>query len=85
MFQKTLDMDFSRRDGLPKVFGIVKNPRGKKLPVILAREEVRKVLNLVRILRHKSISSTMKYTQLTPIISENVHQKVDRLMNELFI
>lgn len=47
MFKKTLDMDF-------KVFGIVKNPRGKKLPVILTREEVGKVLNSVRILRHKA-------------------------------
>ena len=35
-------------------------------------------------LGHKSISSTMIYTHLTPIISENVHQKVDSLMNELF-
>lgn len=47
MFEKTLDMDF-------KVFGIVKNPRGKKLPVVLTREEVRKTLNLIRILRHKA-------------------------------
>jgi site-specific recombinase XerD len=107
MFQKTLATDF-------KVFGIVKNPRGKKLPVILTREEVGKVLNSIRVLRHKacltliytgnlrlheagidiriiqkylghkSISSTMIYTHLTPIISENVHGKVDRLMSELF-
>lgn len=34
-------------------------------------------------LGHKSISSTMIYTQLTPIISENVHAKVDRLMSKL--
>ncbi|HUT43691.1 MAG TPA: site-specific integrase [Desulfobacterales bacterium] len=47
MFEKTLDMDF-------KVFGIVKNPRGKKLPVVLTREEVRKTINLIRILRHKA-------------------------------
>lgn len=47
MFQKTLDMDF-------KVFGIVKNPRGKKLPVILTREQVKKVLTSVRILRHRA-------------------------------
>jgi site-specific recombinase XerD len=47
MYQKALDMDF-------KVFGIVKNPRGKKLPVILTREEVGKVLNSIRMLRHKS-------------------------------
>jgi len=47
MYQKTLDMDF-------KVFGIVKNPRGKKLPVILTREEVSKVLNSIRMLRHKA-------------------------------
>ncbi len=45
MFEKTLDMDF-------KVFGIVKNPRGKKLPVILTRDEVKDVLNRIRILRH---------------------------------
>ena len=45
MFQKTLDMDF-------KVFGIVKNPRAKKLPVILTRDEVKDVLNRIRILRH---------------------------------
>jgi len=54
MFQKTLDMDF-------KVFGIVKNPRGKKLPVILNREEVCKVLNSIRILRHKACL-TLIYT-----------------------
>jgi site-specific recombinase XerD len=35
-------------------------------------------------LGHKSISSTMIYTHLTPIISENVHQKIDLLMSELF-
>jgi site-specific recombinase XerD len=54
MFQKTLDMDF-------KVFGIVKNPRGKKLPVVLSRDEVRKVLKKVRILRHKACL-TLIYT-----------------------
>jgi len=47
MFQKTLDLDF-------KVFGIVKNPRGKKLPVILTREQVRDVLKRIRVLRHKA-------------------------------
>ena len=35
-------------------------------------------------LGHKSISSTMIYTHLTPIISENVHEKVDRLMSDLW-
>ena len=35
-------------------------------------------------LGHKSIASTMIYTHLTPIISENVHQKVDLLMSEIF-
>ncbi len=54
MYQKTLDMDF-------KVFGIVKNPRGKKLPVILTREQVRKVLKSVRMLRHKACL-TLIYT-----------------------
>jgi len=54
MFQKTLDMDF-------KVFGIVKNPRGKKLPVILTREEVGKVLKSIRVLRHKACL-TLIYT-----------------------
>lgn len=47
LYQKTLDMDF-------KVFGIVKNPRGKKLPVILTREEVKKVLTNIRVLRHRA-------------------------------
>lgn len=47
LFQKTLDVDF-------KVFGIVKNPRGKKLPVILTRREVKEVLTKVRILRHRA-------------------------------
>jgi site-specific recombinase XerD len=47
MFQKTLGSDF-------KVFGIVKNPRGKKLPVVLTRDEVRSVLNRVRVLRHRA-------------------------------
>lgn len=47
MFQKTLDTDF-------KVFGIVKNPRGKKLPVVLTREEVCSVLTKVRVLRHRA-------------------------------
>lgn len=54
MFQKTLYMDF-------KVFGIVKNPRGKKLPVILTREEIRDVLNRIRILRHRACL-TLIYT-----------------------
>lgn len=47
MFEKTLNMTF-------KVFGIVKNPRGKKLPVVLGREEVRSVLTRVRVLRHRA-------------------------------
>jgi len=47
MFEKTLNKDF-------KVFGIVKNPRGKKLPVVLTREEVRCVLTRVRVLRHRA-------------------------------
>jgi site-specific recombinase XerD len=47
MFQKTLNTDF-------KVFGIVKNPRGKKLPVVLTREEVCSVLTKVRVLRHRA-------------------------------
>jgi integrase/recombinase XerD len=54
MFQKTLDTDF-------KVFGIVKNPRGRKLPVILTRDEVRKVLRSIRVLRHKACL-TLIYT-----------------------
>jgi len=47
MFEKTLDMKF-------KVFGIVKNPRGKKLPVVLTRSEVHSVLSRIRILRHRA-------------------------------
>lgn len=47
MFEKTLNIDF-------KVFGIVKNPRGKKLPVVLTREEVRSVLTRVRVLRQRA-------------------------------
>lgn len=47
MFQQSLDMDF-------KVFGIVKNPRGKKLPVILTRQEVQMVLNRIRLLRYRA-------------------------------
>ncbi len=54
MFEKTLDMDF-------RVFGIVKNPRGKKLPVILTREEVRDVLKRIRVLRHRACT-TLIYT-----------------------
>ena len=47
MYQKTLDTDF-------KVFGIVKNPRGNKLPVVLTRGEVQTVLKQVRVLRHRA-------------------------------
>jgi site-specific recombinase XerD len=47
MFEKTLNVEF-------KVFGIVKNPRGKKLPIVLTRDEVRKVLKRIRMLRHRS-------------------------------
>ena len=47
MFQKTLNTDF-------RVFGIVKNPRGKKVPVVLTREEVCSVLTKVRVLRHRA-------------------------------
>lgn len=54
MYQKTLDMDF-------KVFGIVKNPRGKKLPVILTREEIKKVLSNIHVLRHRACL-TLIYT-----------------------
>jgi site-specific recombinase XerD len=73
MFQKTLDMDF-------KVFGIVKNPRGKKLPVILTREEVSKVLKSVRLLRHKACL-TLIYTcglrlhEATSIAPEDIDSK----------
>lgn len=73
MFQKTLDMDF-------KVFGIVKNPRGKKLPVILTREEVGKVLKSIRILRHKACL-TLIYTcglrlhEATSIAPEDIDSK----------
>lgn len=52
MFQKTLDTDF-------KVFGIVKNPRGKKLPVILTRQETARLLNSIRILRHRACLTTI--------------------------
>lgn len=45
--QKTLHKDF-------RVFSFVRNPRGKKLPVILTRNEVQKVLSLIRMLRHKA-------------------------------
>ena len=42
LFTKTLEMDF-------KVFTIVKNPRGKKLPFILTKDEVKKaILNIAR-------------------------------------
>jgi site-specific recombinase XerD len=54
LFEKTLDMKF-------KVFGIVKNPRGKKLPVILTRQELKTVLNKVRLLRYKACL-TLIYT-----------------------
>jgi integrase/recombinase XerD len=47
MYQKTLGMDFS-------VFGIVRNRRGNKLPVILTRDEVKRVLTNIRILRHRT-------------------------------
>jgi site-specific recombinase XerD len=47
MFEKTLNMDF-------KVFGIVKNPRGKKLPIVLTLDEVRNVLKRIRVLRHRA-------------------------------
>jgi len=47
MFEKTLDMKF-------KVFGIVKNPHGKKLPVILTKEETARLLKSIRILRHRA-------------------------------
>ena len=47
LFQKTLGTDFN-------VFGIVKNPRGKKLPVVLSREEVRSVLGRIRLQRHRA-------------------------------
>jgi integrase/recombinase XerD len=73
MYQKTLDTDF-------KVFGIVKNPRGKKLPVILTREEVRKVLKSIRILRHKACL-TLIYTcglrlhEATNIAPEDIDSK----------
>ena len=52
--QKTMDKDF-------RVFSFVRNPRGKKLPVILTRKEVQKVLSLIRILRHKACL-TLIYT-----------------------
>lgn len=73
MYQKTLDMDF-------KVFGIVKNPRGSKLPVILTREEVGNVLNRIRILRHKACL-TLIYTcglrlhEATNIAPEDIDSK----------
>lgn len=47
LYQKTLGLDF-------KVFGLVRNRRGKKLPVILTRDEVRHVLSNIRVLRHRA-------------------------------
>ena len=46
LYQKTLATDF-------KVFGIVKNPRGKSLPVVLSTDEISRVLKTARILRHR--------------------------------
>jgi site-specific recombinase XerD len=47
LYQKTLGLDF-------KVFGLVRNRRGNKLPVILTRDEVRLVLSNIRVLRHRA-------------------------------
>jgi site-specific recombinase XerD len=52
LYKKTLNMDF-------KVFGIVRNRRGKKLPVVLSREEVKKILSNIRILRHRACLTTI--------------------------
>jgi site-specific recombinase XerD len=46
-YEKTLNKSFD-------VFNIIRPPRGNKLPVVLSREEVTKVLTNIRVLRHRA-------------------------------
>lgn len=68
LYQKSLGLDF-------KVFGLVKNRRGYKLPVVLTREEVRRVLKTIRVLRHKACLTLIYSCGLR--LNEATHLKVN--------
>ena len=51
-YERTLERKWS-------IFGILRAPREKKLPVILSREEVRRILSLVRLPRYQVCLTTI--------------------------
>jgi integrase/recombinase XerD len=70
LYQKTLGIDFN-------VFGLVRNRRGNKLPVVLTREEVRRVLTNIRVLRHRACLTFIYSCGLR--LKEGTHLRVDQI------
>jgi site-specific recombinase XerD len=65
-YEHTLERNWS-------VFGILRAPREKKLPVILSREEVRQILSLVRLERYKVCLTTIYSCGLRLQEGTNLH------------
>jgi len=59
------------------VFDLVLQPRGLKLPVVLTREDVRTVLNNIRVLRHRACLTLIYSCGLR--ISEAVEMQVSQI------
>lgn len=59
------------------VFDLARQPRGQKLPVVLTREEVRTVLNNIRVLRHRACLTLIYSCGLR--ISEAVSIKISQI------
>lgn len=62
------------------VFNLVRQPRGRKLPVVLTREEVRLILNNIRVLRHRVCLTLIYSCGLR--ISEAVGLQVSQIDSE---
>ena len=65
-FEKTLNRDWA-------TFGLLRAPREKKLPVILSREEVRRILSLIRLPRYKVCLTTIYSCGLRLQEGTNLH------------
>jgi site-specific recombinase XerD len=65
-YERTLNRKWS-------IFGILRAPREKKLPVILSREEVRRILSLIRLARYKVCLTTIYSCGLRLQEGTNLH------------
>lgn len=69
-YEKTLKKKFD-------VFNIIRSPQENKLPVILTREEVQKILKNIRVLRHRACLTLIYSCGLR--LKEGTHLKVNQV------